>query len=92
MVNAVYGVVFPVGTLDEDLCDELDYIHKWDLLGAYAHPLTHSKCDELTKDVVLFTIRTKISKLTLCEKHMREAVIATTETGIEARRVGLTYG
>ena len=50
-------------------------------------------CDEcLTKDVVLFTIRTKISKLTLCEKHMREAVIATTETGIEARRVGLTHG
>lgn len=37
-VGAVYGVVFPVGTLAgllkdiEDLCDELDYIedHKWD--------------------------------------------------------------
>ena len=50
-------------------------------------------CDDcLTKDVILFTIRTRTSKLTLCEKHMREAVIATTEVGIEARRVGLTAG
>ncbi len=49
-------------------------------------------CDEcLTKDLVLFTIRTSISKLTMCEKHMKEAVDGILETAIQARRVGLTF-